>query len=264
MSQLSLFNYQILGDAANPKLVFLHGIMGFASNWRTIARQLDDRFQILLFDQRGHGKSFHPSTGYSASDYAGDLLGILDALKWETCSLVGHSMGGRVAVQAASQAPDRVEKLVVVDVGPQLDMQSMLVVEEQLNSVPTPFESRDEAREFFDTTFLQRYGSEMLKQFFYANLEEKADGQFHWKFSKQAILETLWKARTLDQAQQFAELRMPTLLVRGANSTHLPQDMFDEVLAQNPNIQGSVIKGAGHWVHAEKPEQMLEELQRFL
>lgn len=264
MSQLSLFNYQILGDAANPKLVFLHGIMGFASNWRSIARQFEDRFQILLYDQRGHGKSFHPSTGYGASDYASDLLAIMDALQWDTCSLVGHSMGGRVAVQTASIAPERVEKLVIVDVGPQLDMQSMLTVEEQLNSVPTPFEGRDEAREFFDTVFLARYHSDMLKQFFYANLEEKADGRFDWKFSKQAILETLWKARTLDQAGQFAALEMPSLLMRGERSTHLPQDMFDEVLEKNPNIQGTVIKGAGHWVHAEKPELVLEELGRFL
>lgn len=238
--------------------------MGFASNWRSIARQFEDRFQILLFDQRGHGKSFHPSTGYGASDYAGDLIQILNALQWDQCSLVGHSMGGRVAVQTASMAPQRVHKLVVVDVGPQLDMQSMLVVEEQLKSVPTPFADRNEARDFFDTVFLERYKSEMLKQFFYANLEEKADGTFGWKFSKNAILESLWKARTLDQTQQFADLPMPTLLMRGEYSSHLPQDMFDDVLARNPLIQGTVIKGAGHWVHAEKPELVREELDRFL
>lgn len=264
MSQLSLFNYQILGDAANPKLVFLHGIMGFASNWRSIARQFEDQYQILLFDQRGHGKSFHPSTGYAAVDYAQDLINILDELQWPTCSLVGHSMGGRVAVQAATLAPERIEKLVVVDVGPNLDMQSMLVVEEQLNSVPTPFVSRDEARTFFDTVFLERYKSDMLKQFFYANLEEKADGTFDWKFSKHGILETLWKARTLDQSQQFKALKMPTLLIRGQNSSHLPEFLFEDVLAENPNIQGAVIKDAGHWVHAEKPDLVIEELRRFL
>lgn len=264
MPQLNLFNYQIHGDSANPKLIFLHGLMGFASNWRGIARHFEAQYQILLYDQRGHGKSFQPATGYNTSDYAADLITILDELGWSKCTLVGHSMGGRVAVEAASAYPARIEKLVIADIGPLSDMQSMLSIEEKLNSVPVPFENRDVARAFFDTTFLRKYRSETLKQFFYANLEEKPDGTFSWKFSKQGILETIWKARTIQQWKQFESLKMPTLLLRGEFSDDLPKALFEEVLKRNPNITGQEIPGAGHWIHADKPQLVIQALQDFL
>lgn len=264
MSQLSLFNYQIHGADANPKLVFLHGLMGFASNWKSIARHFEDSHQVLLYDQRGHGKSFKPSTGYATVDYAGDLITILNELGWEKCSLVGHSMGGRVAVEVASIAPERVDKLVIADIGPVSDVHSMTSVEEKMNSVPVPFESRASARQFFDSVFLAKYGSETLKQFFYANIEEKANGTFDWKFSKVGILETLWKARTLQQWKQFDHLKMPTLLLRGEFSDDLSEELYAEVLERNPQILGKVISGAGHWIHADNPQLVIHALQNFL
>ncbi|MCC6138823.1 MAG: alpha/beta hydrolase [Bdellovibrionaceae bacterium] len=264
MSQLSLINYQTHGDAANPKLVFLHGLMGFASNWRGIARHFESQYQILLYDQRGHGKSFQPATGYSTADYAADLIGLLDGLGWDKCTLIGHSMGGRVAVEAAYLYPERVEKLVIADIGPASDIQSMSSIEEKLNSVPVPFASRDEARLFFDSVFLQKYKSETLKQFFYANLEEKTPGCWNWKFSKQGILETLWKGRTLNQWKQFESLKMPTLLLRGERSQDLSAEMYAEVLKRNPHISGKVVADAGHWIHADQPQKVIAELQAFL
>lgn len=263
MSQLSLFNYQIYGDNANPKLVFLHGLMGFASNWRSIARHFESDYQILLYDQRGHGKSFKPSSGYGTAEYAQDLITILDELGWEKCHLVGHSMGGRVAVEAAYLYPERVEKLVIADIGPVSDMQSMTSIEEKLSSVPAPFVSRNQAREFFDTVFLERYKSETLKQFFYANIEEKADRQHDWKFSKQGILETIWKSRTLQQWRQFEALNMPTLLLRGQTSDDLPEELYEEILERNPKIIGKVISGAGHWIHADQPQLVIRALDDF-
>lgn len=263
MSQLSLFNYQILGDSANPKLVFLHGLMGFASNWKSIARHFESEFEILLYDQRGHGKSFQPSSGYGTVDYAQDLFNILDALGWGKATVVGHSMGGRVAVEAAALHPERIEKLVIADIGPVSDIQSMVSIEEKLNSVPVPFENRQEARTFFDTVFLQRFNNETVKQFFYANLEEKADGTLSWKFSKMGVLETLWKARTLQQWNQFDALKMPTLLLRGEHSQDLPEDIYEEILERNPLILGKVIPNAGHWIHADNPQLVLKALQNF-
>jgi len=263
MSYLNNFNYQILGQKANPKLVFLHGLMGFGSNWKTMARHFEDRFEILLYDQRGHGRSFQPAE-YSLDDYADDLDKITAELGWNSFILVGHSLGGRVAVRFASRHPERVQKLIVVDIGPTSDMQSMLSIEDKINFVPTPFASRDEARAFFDGPFLQKYGNETVKQFFYANLESNERGEMDWRFSKPGIQKTLWQARIGDQWREWEGLKMPTLLVRGGNSVDLPKNLFDEILRRNPQIKGVEVPGAGHWVHVEKPQELLEIFETFI
>ena len=100
MSYLNNFNYQILGQKANPKLVFLHGLMGFGSNWRTMARHFEERYEILLYDQRGHGRSFQPAE-YRLDDYADDLDKITAELGWTSFILVGHSLGGLVGYGVA-------------------------------------------------------------------------------------------------------------------------------------------------------------------
>src|SRR5687768_16228450 len=114
MSHLNQFNYQILGENANPKLIFLHGLMGYGANWKSIARHFESRYQILLFDQRGHGRSFQPEKGYKVRDYSQDLQLITQELGWSSFVLVGHSMGGRVAVDYAAEHPDQVACLVIV------------------------------------------------------------------------------------------------------------------------------------------------------
>ena len=105
MSFLNHFNYQLLGDPQAPKLVFLHGLMGSAANWRKITTAFTEKYHILLYDQRGHGRSFQPSSGYKPEDYASDLQQILKELGWEKIFLVGHSLGGRNALNFAFKNP---------------------------------------------------------------------------------------------------------------------------------------------------------------
>ncbi len=262
-SYLQNFNYQILGNEANPKLVFLHGLMGFGSNWRSFARHFEGRYQCLLYDQRGHGRSFRPPRGYQLADYVEDLQKILQELGWKEVILVGHSMGARVAAGFAAQFPETVQKLVLVDMGPVSDITSMTAIEEKIKMVPVPFASRDEARAFFDGPFLQKYKNETLKQFFYANLDSNEKGEMTWRFFLPGILETLWQSRTQQQWDAYRGFTMPTLLVRGEKSNDFPQALFAEVVAQNPRIHGVEVLGAGHWVHVEKPQELLKIFEDF-
>lgn len=264
MSYIQNFNYQILGDESKPKLVFLHGLMGFGNNWKTMARHFEADYQILLYDQRGHGRSFQPPKGYSTRDLAEDLAQILDDLGWEKVTVVGHSMGGRVAVQFAHSYPQRVEKVIVVDIGPVADMASMLGVEEKIRFVPAPFASRDEARAFFDGPFLEKFKNPVVKQFFYANMDLDEKGRMNWRFFLPGIQEILWQSRVGDQWAQYRDLKVPTLLVRGEKSSDLKPEVFDQVLKENPKIQGVTVPGAGHWVHVEKPAELLEIFRSFL
>lgn len=268
MSYLSQFHHQILGQIpvghSAPKLVFLHGLMGFGSNWKSIARQFEDKYQILLYDQRGHGRSFQPDEGYRTANYAEDLKKILDELGWENVHLVGHSMGGRVAVEFAYLYPDLVQKLVIVDIGPQSDVKTMNSTLEKIQSVPVPFASRNEARDYFDGPFLQKYKDPMVKQFFYANLTQKENGQMDWRFSLPAIEETLLAARDDNQWVQFESLKGKSLLLRGEKSSDLSRSLFEQILESNPHIEGKEVSGAGHWLHVEKPKETISILKDFL
>jgi esterase len=264
MSYLKNFNYQILGNESKPKLVFLHGLMGFGNNWKTMARHFEQNFHILLLDQRGHGRSFKPKEGYAPVNFAEDLHLILEELSWASATFVGHSMGARVAVQFASMYPQMVDKLILVDMGPVSDLGGMLRTEEKIRFVPVPFKDRNEARAFFDGPFIEKFPNEVVKQFFYANMDQNSQGEMSWRFFLPGILEILWQSRVTNQWAQYKALQSPTLLVRGGLSTDLPSDVYEKVLAENPHIQGVVVEGAGHWVHVEKPDELYEIFKRFL
>lgn len=269
MGYLANFYYQVRGLDSGPKLVFLHGLMGSSANWRRIASSFEDSFQILIYDQRGHGRSFHPQSGFTPEDYAQDLRLILDELGWskEKIYLVGHSMGGRNALSFAHLLPDRIEKLVIEDIGPDTSAESVKKIESYLKAIPTPFSSKQLAKDFFDHEFPKIWGREKggrtLAQFFYMNIEEKEGGVADWRFSRQAIFASISEARTRERWDQVQALKVPTLWVRGSDSEDLSHETYLRVLKSNPLIQGVEISGAGHWVHFDQAEEFIQTLRRF-
>lgn len=260
MNFLNQFHYQIYGDSNSPKLVFLHGLMGFGANWRKIVSGLEDQFNILTFDQRGHGRSIKPETGYAPENYADDLLHILNELRWEKIHLVGHSMGGRNALNFASRFPRRVISLVIEDISPESKISDVERYEKLLGRVPTPFPNKKAAKDFL----LNDFGDPVLGNYFYSNLVENDEGVVDWRFSKTGILDSVRMGRQVDRWEEWRSLKMPTLLVRGEKSQDLPADIYECMLKENPNVQGVVIEGAGHWVHFDQPEAFLKNLKTFL
>ncbi len=269
MSQLGKFHYVVTGPERGPKLVFLHGVMGFAANWRRIAKAFEDRFQVLVFDQRGHGRSFHaPPGGYQPSSYAADLLRILDELGWQEVYLVGHSMGGRVALEFAAQHPQRVTRLVIEDIGPTMQESGSSLILRLLDTVPVPFSSKREAKAWFDTEFMRIFANERQKEglaaYLYANLIENENKEAGWRFSDAGVRESVAAGRAGDHWEVVRHLPMPTLFVRGEFSRDFPREVFQQVLRENPRIEGVEILGAGHWVHSDQPEIFIRVLTQFL
>lgn len=268
MAILDQINYRITGDPTRPKMVFLHGLMGFLNNWGRITREMSQQYCCLVYDQRGHGKSFKPEAGYQPEDYAQDLYEIIEALGWEKIILVGHSMGGRNALCFAEKYPERLEKLVIVDISPDLKADSAIYFEKMLNFVPTPFADLEQAKSFFEHDFAKNFPSKedilVLSRFLFANLESTPQGKVDWRFSKTAIIESAKLGRSGILWDWFTSLKIPCLYIRGARSKDLPLETYEKVLEVNPRIQGVEISDAGHWVHSEQPEFFLKELKNFV
>ncbi len=268
MSILEKINYSITGPSDGRRWVFVHGLMGFSNNWQRITNGLNQTETCLTYDQRGHGKSFKPDSGYMPEDFAQDLKDLTDALGWDRFILVGHSMGGRNVLVFASLFPEKVEKLIVEDIGPEENHTSYEYYEKLLNAVPTPFASRDQARDFFKQEFPSRVNvrepTSVLGAFLYANLEEKSSGVWDWKFSKAGILETVRLGRLHDRWKDVESLKMPTLWIRGGNSKELKPEIYHKILQSSQLIQGVEIPGAGHWIHSEKPQEFLQAVKNFV
>ncbi|MBX3021036.1 MAG: alpha/beta hydrolase [Bdellovibrionales bacterium] len=267
MSYLEQFHYQITGNPQGHKLVFLHGLMGAGANWRPVAKAFDAEFNILTFDQRGHGRSFQPATGYSPRDYAQDLKLILDELGWTDIGLVGHSMGGRNALEFALHFSQRVKGLVIEDIGPEASSEAMGRIQKMIDLVPVPFASREQAREFFTNNYpnLISWSSQAqtVSRFFHSNIVEQPDGTHDWRFSRSGIRETMEAGRREDRWDALRNLKMPVLLVRGEFSTDLPRPVFDRMKQVLPQAEAVEIAGAGHWVHFDQSAAFIAALKSF-
>ena len=269
---LSNFNYVILGQNSSERIVFLHGMMAFAANWRKIASRLESEFQCLIYDQRGHGRSFKPESGYSPEIFAQDLDKITTQLGWDRFHLVGHSMGGRNAMVFSNKYPEKVKTLTIEDIGPEADMRSILYYKDLLEMVPTPFNSKEEIKKYFTEIFEKNNKFKepitVLSSFLQANIEEKTEGPqrglYDWRFSKNAIYEIVKDGALKDRWFEISNFKMPVLLVRGQFSHLLSRETFEKMCAINSNIHGVEIAGAGHWVHYEKFEEFAQVLRDFL
>jgi pimeloyl-ACP methyl ester carboxylesterase len=268
MSYLDLFHYQITGPEAGRRWVFVHGLMGYSANWRKIVSGLEGTERVLVYDQRGHGRSMKPDTGYTPEDYSEDLYKITTELGWDRFILVGHSMGGRNVTNFAYRYPEKLSHLVVEDIGLETAENAVEYYENLLGLVPTPFANRDEARRFFQTEFREkaktRDSVDVLAQFFYANMEDQPNGTVDWRFSKKGILQTVIDGRAKDRWHEVEALKMPTLWVRGENSQELSRENFARISKSNPMITGVEIPNAGHWIHADQPALFLQALKDFV
>ncbi|ABK45455.1 alpha/beta hydrolase fold protein [Magnetococcus marinus MC-1] len=269
MEGVAALHYRVTGEADAPPWVFLHGLMGAGQNWRRIVRGMQQGRQILTYDQRGHGRSAKPAQGYALEDYANDLLMLVDALGWSRFVLVGHSLGGRVALCFAHAYPQRLRGLVIVDIGPGGQNQIADRSAKLLEMIPTPFADKAAAKHYFAHTFAQQahaagWGAvARLGAFLYSNLHVSEQGQVDWRFYKPGMLASVAAPAQQPRWDQLHGLSMPTLLMRGEHSDYLSPETFRQMVACNAHIQGVQIPQAGHWVHADQPEAFMAQLHHF-
>jgi len=257
------FHYRDWGDEGAPPLLMLHGLTGHARGWDTVAEALTDRFRVLALDQRGHGESDH-ATDYTWDRWLGDVEGFAHALALDRFFLIGHSFGGVVAYMYAARHPEAVARLVVVDIGPPPETAGLPPPRGPLAGLRDVFDDPDEAlREAQRLDPDARAGE--LRNGVRHNLLRRDDGR--WTLRWDAVLRTPDFLLPLpDVRTQWDALRVlacPTLVIKGAHSTFLPEHA-EGMARAIPSARVVEIPAAGHAVHWANPAAFLAVVRAFL
>ena len=260
------FHYTEAGDPAAPPLVFLHGITGHARTWDDEVAVLAGRFRVLALDQRGHGDS-DPAPGgdYTVESLAGDLAAFADTLGLARASLVGLSLGGRVAIAFAARWPERVARLVVVDIGPDVAPAGRARVGALMATAPERFAGFDEALAW-QRAANPRYSEAMLRHRVRHATRPAPEGGLVWKYDR-ALREAVRAGRWRDPVDlwpAWRALACPILLVRGADSDVLAPETAARMLGENPRARLVEVPGAGHTVPGDRPAAFQALLAEFL
>ena len=252
----------VLGDSPAPgsTVAFCHGLFGQGKNWTQVAKALSADHRVVLLDMPNHGRSAWTET----FDYV--ELADLVAAELEPhapVALVGHSMGGKIAMCLALRHPELVERLVVVDVAPVAypsGREFVGYIETMRAMDLSVIERRDQAEEALREAVPNR----VVRSFLLQNLRRTDDG-WQWQPNLDLLGEEMdaltgWPADELGDASYDG----PVLWVGGARSDYISDEHAGEMDRRFPRNRRVLIKGAGHWVHSEQPEVFLEVLRRFL
>jgi pimeloyl-ACP methyl ester carboxylesterase len=250
-------NYKTYGVSGQP-VIILHGIFGMLDNWHSFASQLSKDHTVFTVDHRNHGRSPH-SEEFDYPSMVGDLLELIDDLHLEKVSLIGHSMGGKVAMHFALEHPDRVEGLIVLDIGikyypPRHDYIFTALCELDLNQ----FESRNQIDEYLSG----QIHNFAIRQFLIKNIRRGDNNGFVWKMNLPVIRKNY--ERITEWVPVGNDFKKRTLFIRGANSSFILMEDWLGIKELFPNAELITIPGASHWLHAEKPYELLKAIKGFL
>ncbi|TEW54435.1 alpha/beta fold hydrolase [Psychromonas sp. RZ22] len=248
-----LLNYQLKQSSKhelaskNEIIFFVHGLFGSLSNLSGLAKELQDDYDIILVDVRNHGRSPR-NKSMTYQEMAEDIFELADSLNIEQFSILGHSMGGKIAMTCALLQPERVKRLIVADIAPTNYNDRHSDVFMGLKSVQSlQAENRTEAEKilagYIETPEVRQF---LLKSF------QRVDDGFDFIYD----VENLHNNYRLISAwpEHIDTYEKPTLFIKGALSDYINADDPASMMTLFPNAQLKIIEGTGHWLHAEKPK----------
>ncbi|MGI9288958.1 MAG: alpha/beta fold hydrolase [Pseudomonadales bacterium] len=238
-------------------IILLHGLFGSASNLGGVARALATNFSVYSVDLRNHGKSPHTEQ-MDYSSMADDVLQLIDDQTLSPAHLLGHSMGGKTAMQLALNYPQHVGKLIVADIAPVTYQHAHTNVLQGLTAVA---ETRVSSRQQADDILAQHVSEAGVRGFLLKSLTRKPQGDYTWQLNLDAIEVNYDELAKGNSGEPFTG---DTLFIKGDQSDYILPEHKDAVLALFPNAQVRVIANAGHWLHAEQPETFNNIVERFL
>ncbi len=239
-------------------LVLLHGLFGQADNWHYVAQRLAERFHVFAVDQRNHGQSPHDDE-MNYPLMAVDVENFFVAHKIERAFVIGHSMGGKTAMQFALQFPSRVEKLVVADMAPRVYPPVHDPIFAALFALDLPsFQTRQQ----IEDALAPEIPELALRRFLLKNLGRNDGGSFYWKINLSGLAKSYSHlCAALDSEISFLK---PTLFIRGGKSEYISTADEPEIFRLFPAARIQMIAQANHWVHADTPEEFVQMILDFL
>lgn len=237
----------------------MHGMFGSLSNLGVIGRVLADKYKVVAVDLRNHGESPH-SLEMNYPCMANDVIKLMDDLAIRKAALLGHSMGGKIAMQIALNHPNRVNKLIVADIAPvtyKPDRHGGV-----LEGLQALSETRPASRKQADQLLSTHVEENSVRAFLLKNLVKEEGGRFSLRLYMEGIIGNYYDTLTL--APTGKPFSGPTLFIKGADSAYILDQHRDEVLRLFPKVQLKVIANTGHWLHAEKPDTFNKIVLDFL
>lgn len=249
------------GEPGRPALCFLHGGSAHAHWFDAVVPAFAHRYHVMALDQRGHGGSeWAPTRAYATEDFAADLIGAMDALRWARITVIGHSMGGHNAMAFAAWHPDRVERLVVVDSRPSIPAERLQNMHRRGERGPMRHETLDSALKSFRLLPRETVADPVLLEHLARQGIVERDGRFLYRFDPACN----GRRRPTDGWALLERITAPTLLVRGEHSPILPPEMAAEMLAHLPHGRLVEIPGTYHHLVLDAPLAFAKVLDRFL
>ncbi len=248
-------NYKRFGEG--EPLLILHGLMGMLDNWQGPAKTYSQNFDTIIIDSRNHGHSEY-SEEFNYQSMMDDVVELCEDLFLYEVNVLGHSMGGKIAMKFAQNYPEMIKKLVVADIAPKaypVHHQQILAGLKSLDF------SLLKSRGAVDATlepFIPEIG---VRQFLMKSIYWEEKGKLGLRFNVDAIDKNI---ELIGEATLDSQFEGETMFIRGANSNYILDRDFEDIKWAFPNSTLETIQGAGHWLHAEKPIEFLEKTIGFL
>jgi len=258
--QLAFNTFNVTEDSATDRqtILILHGLFGSKRNWQSIARQLSEQCQVFTLDLRNHGESgHHDDMTYQVM--ADDVFQFISEHSLKDVSVVGHSMGGKVAMQMALQHPEIIKRLVIIDIAPVKYEHGFNDLIESLKALPLEqISNRQDADEHLRSTVQP----ETLRQFLLQNLKNSSDG-FHWRINLDAIQANIDALMDFPVDHRVLQYQNSVLFLRGEKSDYIKHLYEQKIFKLFSRALFITVADTGHWLHAENPDFVVQEIRKF-
>lgn len=254
---MALLHSNIIGKG--KPMAILHGFLGMSDNWKTLGTQYaKNGYEVHLIDQRNHGKSFW-SEEFDYTILAEDLYKYFEHYKFSSACILGHSMGGKTAMNFACNYQDSVDKLIIADIAPKFYPPHHQYIIDALQSLKLEDISSRNQADFLLAEHLHDWG---IRQFLLKSLHWVEKGKLAFRFNLDVLAQ---KMEEIGEPMAHTDsFNGPTLFLRGSRSEYIGNEDLSEIKRHFPNAELETIDDAGHWLHAENPQQFIEKSMLFL
>ena len=251
-------NLHFKAQGSGSPIILIHGLFGSNDNLGLLARQLKENHKVISVDLRNHGLSAH-NQHHDYPSMAQDIIALLDQEQISTCSIIGHSMGGKVAMSLCDRIPDLIKKVVIIDIAPvaysghhhQNVFNALTALQSEV------ILSRTQA----DNVMSHHIEDHGVRQFLLKSLYKRDQNQYQLRFNAPILMQSY---DNIMGWQEISPYNKPILFIKGQNSSYLLPEHHSAIQRQFPQAKAHIVAQAGHWVHAEKPDQVSRIILNFL